>query len=467
MKEFDIVIIGAGPGGYVAASRAGNLGLKCAIIDKRAELGGTCLNVGCIPSKALLDSSEHYEYAKKSLQDHGVLVGDVKLDLKALLERKDKVVREVTSGIDYLMKKNKVEKFTGTGKLVSPHEVEITAQDGKKEIIQGKNIIIATGSVPIEIPGLPVDGQAIVTSDHAINLPQVPEHLVVIGAGVIGLELGSVWRRLGARVTVVELLPRLFGTADKQIADLALRALKQQGMEFLFEHKVLKAEKKGSKVNVTVQQPDGKETVLMGDVVLVAVGRRPFTDGLGAKEIGIEFTERGRIKVDRHNYRTNIPHIYAIGDVIDGPMLAHKAEDEGLAVAEIIAGQKGHVNYEAIPWVVYTWPEVAWVGRGEEELTAAGIAYKVGKSYFKANGRAKAMHETEGMVKILADKKTDRLLGVFILGPRASDMIAEVVLAFEFGASAEDIGRSVHAHPTLSEVIRDAAQAVGGWAVNQ
>jgi dihydrolipoamide dehydrogenase len=465
MKEFDYTVIGAGPGGYVSAIRAAQLGLKVAIVEKRKTLGGTCLNVGCIPSKALLDSSEEYHKAKHKLADHGILAKDVKLDLKTLLSRKDKVVKEVCDGVDFLMKKNKIERFLGHGKLISNTEIEITSESGT-EVIKSKNIILATGSVPINIPGFEVDGKQIVTSDHAINLPEVPKHLVIIGAGVIGLELGSVWSRLGAKVTVVELQNKLFGSADKQMSAYAQRLLETQGIVFLFEHKVTSLEKKKDKVTVKVTDPSSKPVDIDGDVVLVAVGRKPFTENLGLKEIGVELTERGRIKVDPHNFRTSVPNIYAIGDVIDGPMLAHKAEDEGIALAEIICGQKGHVSYEAIPWIVYTWPEVAWVGYGEEELLAKGIEYKVGKSMFKSNARSKAMNESEGQVKVLSDKKTDKLLGLYILGPRASDMIIEAGIAFEFGASAEDLARTVHPHPTLSEVVREAAMAVDKWSIH-
>lgn len=466
MDKFDVVVIGAGPGGYVCAVRCAQLGMKVAIIEKRATLGGTCLNLGCIPSKALLDSSEEYHKAKHKLDVHGISVGDVKIDVKKMIARKDKVVTEVTAGVDYLMKKNKITRYHGFGRFKSKTEVEIDLEGGKKETIQADKIVIASGSTPIDIPSLPIDGKVVVTSDHAISLEKVPEHMIIIGAGVIGLELGSVWSRLGAKVTIVELMPRLLGSTDKQMAALALRLLEGQGLEFKFEHKVTGIEKHGSKAKVNIENKAGEKSQLEGDIVLVSVGRRPFTDNLGAKEVGIEFTERGRIKVASNHFQTSVPNIYAIGDVIDGPMLAHKAEDEGIALAELLAGKYGHVNYNAIPWIVYTWPEVAWVGLGEEELKEKGIEYKVGKYMFKANARAKAMNEPDGQVKVLADKKTDKLLGIYIVGPRASDMIAEAAIAFEFGASAEDIARSTHAHPTLSEILREAAMDVDKWSIH-
>jgi len=467
MEKYDIIVIGAGPGGYVAAVRASQLGKKTAIIEKRKTLGGTCLNVGCIPSKTLLDSSEEYHKAKHKLGDHGITVGNVQIDIKKMMARKDKVVGEVTAGVDYLMKKNKITRYHGTGRLVSKTQVEVLSDDGKKETIEGTNIILATGSVPIEIPPLPIDGTSIITSDHAIALDKVPEHLIIVGAGVIGLELGSVWSRLGAKVTVVELMPRLLGTADKAMATMAQRMLESQGLKFLFETKVLGASKKGNKVEVQIETKDGQKSTIEGDKVLVSIGRRPNSDGLGAKELGIAFTDRGKIKAGPNHFQTNIPNIYAIGDVIDGAMLAHKAEDEGIACAELICGKPGHVNYNAIPWIVYTWPEIAWVGLGEEELQSKGIEYKIGKYMFKPNARAKAMNEAEGQVKVLADKKTDKLLGVYIVGPRASDMIAEAAIAFEFGASSEDIARSTHAHPTLSEVLREAAMdADAKWSIH-
>lgn len=466
MENFDTVIIGSGPGGYVAAVRAAQLGQKTAIIEKRETLGGTCLNVGCIPSKALLDSSEHFEKLKE-MEVHGITVKDASIDVKTMISRKDKVVSEVCNGVEYLMKKNKITRYHGFGKLKGEGLVEITMNDKSVQTLKAKNIVLATGSVPISIGGIEIDKKMIITSDEAISLKKVPKHLIIIGAGVIGLELGSVWRRLGAKVSVIELLPALFTSADKQIASLAMRTLKEQGIDFYFEHKVKKADIKGKNVIVTATNKKDENVTFEGDVLLVAVGRKPYTENLGLEEAGVKLNERGRILVDANTFETSAKGIYAIGDVIEGPMLAHKAEDEGMALAEMLAGEKGHVNYNAIPWIVYTWPEIAWVGKGEEQLKKEGIEYNVGRSLFRANGRSKAMEESTGMVKILAHKKTDKLLGVFILGPRASDMIAEIAVAFEFGASAEDIARSVHAHPTLSEVIRDAAQNVQGWAIHQ
>lgn len=464
-EQYDVLVIGSGPGGYVNAIRSAQLGLKTGIIEKRKTLGGTCLNVGCIPSKALLDSSEEYHKVLHKAQDHGIGVGKVTLDLNKLMDRKNNVVKEVTDGVDYLMKKNKITRYEGFGKLLGGGQVEVALNDGKKEVLSAKHIVLATGSVPIDIPSLPVDGKTIITSDHAIDLRAVPKKLVVIGAGVIGLELGSVWSRLGAEVTVVELLPGLLPNTDKSFGNLLQRSLEGQGFQFLFEHKVLGATASKGGAKVKIAAPDGKESELDADVVLVAVGRRPFIEGIGLDTAGVELTERKRIKTDSH-FKTNVPGIYAIGDVIDGPMLAHKAEEEGVALAELIAGQSGHVNYAAVPNVIYTWPEMAWVGKGEEELKAAGIEYKTGKSLFKPNARAKAMNEAEGQVKILADKKTDKVLGAFVFGPRASDMIAELAVAVEFGASAEDIARSFHAHPTLAEVIKEAAMAVDKWAIH-
>lgn len=468
MKEFDLVVIGGGPAGYVSAIRAAQLKMSVAIIEKRSTLGGTCLNVGCIPSKALLDSSEHYEDAIKHFGEHGIGVKDVKMDVAQMLKRKDKVVSEVTSGVDFLMKKNKIERLLGFGSLVSANEVLVTNPENKTtENLKAKKIILATGSIPIELPTVPVDGKVIITSDHAIALPKVPQHMIVIGAGVIGLELGSVWRRLGAKVSVIEFLPRLFGTADRQMSNLAQRIYEQQGMEFFFEHKVEKAEVKGKSGIVTVKNPAGETQTFEGDVILCAVGRKPYLENLGLDKVGVKLTERGRIAVDMHTYQTSVPSVYAIGDCINGPMLAHKAMEEGVACVEVMAGQAGHVNYDAIPGVVYTHPEVAWVGLGEEELKEKGIEYRVGRSFFKPNGRAKAMMEGDGQLKILSDKQTDRILGAYIVGARASELIAELTLAMEFSASAEDVARTCHAHPTLSEIIKDAAENSGGWAIHQ
>jgi dihydrolipoamide dehydrogenase len=466
-EKFNIAIIGGGPGGYVAAIRCAQLGMKVALIEKRATLGGTCLNVGCIPSKALLDSSEHYEMLSKSLPDHGITASGVKLDLKKLMARKDKVVSEVCAGVDYLINKNKIIRYHGFGSFTSNTQINIKKEDGSEELIEAEKSIIATGSVPVELPNIDINGKNIITSDHAIALNKVPEHMIIIGAGVIGLELGSVWRRLGAKVSVIEFMPGLLSSVDKQMGTMAQRIFEKQGMEFYFEHKVESVTEEKGKCTVSFKNNKDETLTLNGDIVLVSVGRRPFSDNLNAEAIGIDLNERKRIKVNPHSFQTSLSNIYAIGDITDGAMLAHRAEEEGVAVAEILAGQSGHVNYAAIPWVIYTWPEVAWVGQGEDELKQAGVKYKVGKSFFKANGRAKAMNETDGQVKVLADSKTDELLGVFVVGPRASDMIAEAAVAFEFSASAEDLARSIHAHPTLSEVIKDAAQSVGNWAIHQ
>ena len=466
-EKFNIAIIGGGPGGYVAAIRCAQLGMKVALIEKRATLGGTCLNVGCIPSKALLDSSEHYEMLSKSLPDHGITASGVKLDLKKLMARKDKVVSEVCAGVDYLINKNKIIRYHGFGSFKSNTQINIIKEDGSEELIEAEKSIIATGSVPVELPNIDINGKNIITSDHAIALNKVPEHMIIIGAGVIGLELGSVWRRLGAKVSVIEFMPGLLSSVDKQMGTMAQRIFEKQGMEFYFEHKVESVTEEKGKCTVSFKNNKDETLTLNGDIVLVSVGRRPFSDNLNAEAIGIDLNERKRIKVNPHSFQTSLSNIYAIGDITDGAMLAHRAEEEGVAVAEILAGQSGHVNYAAIPWVIYTWPEVAWVGQGEDELKQAGVKYKVGKSFFKANGRAKAMNETDGQVKVLADSKTDELLGVFVVGPRASDMIAEAAVAFEFSASAEDLARSIHAHPTLSEVIKDAAQSVGNWAIHQ
>jgi dihydrolipoamide dehydrogenase len=464
MAAFDVVVIGTGPGGYVAAIRAAQLGLKTAVVEKMPTFGGTCLNVGCIPSKALLHASERYEEARDEFAHMGIGV-DPKLDLKAMLTFKDEGVDGNVKGVEYLLKKNKVTTFRGVGRIVAAGRVAVTGEGGTEEI-EAKAIIIATGSDIIRLPGIEIDEKRVVSSTGALALPEVPKRLVVVGGGVIGLELGSVWRRLGAEVTVVEFLDRILPTEDGEISKQFERILKKQGMSFRLKTKVTGIDTSGKALKVSLAAADGgKAETIEADVVLVSVGRRPYTEGLGLKEAGVEVDEKGRVKVDGH-YRTNVPGIYAIGDVVAGPMLAHKAEDEGVAAAEIIAGQAGHVNYGAIPNVVYTFPEVASVGRTEEVLKKEGVAYKVGKFPFTANGRAKVNRTTDGFVKILADATTDRLLGVHIIGPDAGNMIAELTLGMEFGASAEDVARTTHAHPTLTEAIKEAALAVGGRAIH-
>ena len=465
-ETYDLLVIGAGPGGYVAAIRAAQLGMKVACVEKRDAMGGTCLNVGCIPSKALLESSEHFHMAREGLGVHGVKVSGVKLDLKAMLSRKDQVVGELTRGVGGLLKKNKVDVFEGAAKLASPTSVTVTParKGGKKQTLDAKQILIASGSEAMELPFAKFDEKQIVSSTGALELKKVPRHLIVIGAGVIGLELGSVWRRLGAEVTVVEMLPKLLGLLDRQITNMAQRVFTKQGFTFHLNTRVTGVEKKGGQVVVTAQK-DGEAFKLKGDVLLVAIGRRPYADGLGLGEAGVDLDPQGRILVNQ-DFRTSVPSVYAIGDVIAGPMLAHKASEEGIAVAEKLAGRVSHITYEAIPWIVYTWPEIAWVGHGEEELKEQGRKYRVGSYPFMANPRAKTMGETDGMVKILADAGTDRLLGVLVIGPRASDIIAEAALAMEFGASAEDLARSVHAHPTLSEAIKEAALGVDKRAIH-
>lgn len=460
-EQFDVIIIGSGPGGYIGAVRAAQLGLKTAIVEKESVLGGTCLNWGCIPSKALLDSSEHFDMAKHHFEEHGVFVPQVDLDLPKMMARKDKIVKDLTKGVAYLMRKNKVTVLEGMGSISGPNSVKVTAKDGSISEHQTKNIVIATGSVPNSLPSLQTDGTHIITSTEALSLPEVPKHLIVVGGGVIGLELGSVWLRLGAAVTVVEYGERICGGMDKQVTEQLKKILEKQGFQFLLSTKVKSARVGTEGVSVFLEGKNGEAMdTLLGDVVLVAAGRKAFTDGLGLEALGIEKDKAGRVEVDEHLRTKKYPNIYAIGDAIAGPMLAHKAEEEGVAVAETIAGRAGHVNYLTVPGIVYTWPEVASVGYTEEQLKEKAVEYKAGKFPFTPNGRAKAMGFTDGFVKILADKRTDKVLGVHIVGPRASDMIAEAVVAMEFGASAEDIARSFHGHPTLSEVMREAALAV-------
>lgn len=462
--QYDVVIIGAGPGGYNAAIRAGQLGLKTAIIEKREtkKLGGTCLNVGCIPSKALLHASELYEAAENTFEGLGIKTGKVALDLPQMLKQKDDAVDGLTKGVEFLMKKNKVDVYLGAGEIVAQGKVKVTGDEMVE--LETKNIIIATGSEVTPLPGVEVDEKQIVSSTGALELPSVPKHLVVIGGGVIGLELGSVWRRLGSKVTVVEFLDRILPTMDGEVSKQFQRILKKQGVEFKLSSKVTGAEKLKTKVKLSVEPAAGGETeVIDADAVLVAIGRRPYTEGLGLETVGVEKDKRGFIVTD--HFRTSAAGVWAIGDCITGPMLAHKAEDDGAACAELIAGKAGHVDYNTVPNVVYTWPEVASVGKTEEELKEAGVAYKVGKFPFMANSRAKTNHETDGFVKILADAETDKVLGAHIIGVQAGELIAEVVLSMEFGGASEDIARTCHAHPTRSEAVRQAAMGVEGWTM--
>jgi dihydrolipoamide dehydrogenase len=460
-ESFDVIVIGSGPGGYVCAIRAAQLGLKVACVEKRETLGGTCLNIGCIPSKALLQSSENFHQVSHAMQDHGIAVGEVRLDLARMQARKGEVVAANTKGVEFLFRKNKVTWLKGAAKFNGPHEIDVAGT-----AYTAKHIVIATGSESVPLKGVEVDEKSIVTSTGALELDAVPKHLVVIGAGVIGLELGSVWRRLGAEVTVIEFLDRITPGLDSEIATQFQKVLTKQGLKFKLGAKVTGAKVGNAGVTLTVEPAKGGAAEeIAADIVLLAIGRYPFTGGLGLDAAGVETDQRGRIKIDEH-FQTNVAGVYAIGDVVAGPMLAHKAEDEGVAIAERIAGQAGHVNYEAIPSVVYTWPEVAAVGKTEEELKAAGVAYKVGKFPFTANGRARAMGDTDGFVKILSDKATDRLLGAHILGPDAGTLIAELTTAIEFGASAEDVARICHAHPTLSEAVKEAALAADGRALH-
>jgi dihydrolipoamide dehydrogenase len=463
---YDVVIIGGGPGGYVAAIRAAQLGLRTACIEKRGSLGGTCLNVGCIPSKALLQSSELYAEAKHGLSEHGVKLGNVDLDLAAMLARKDKVVDGLTKGIELLFRKNKVDYLKGSGRLAGNGKVAVALAAGGETTVAAKHIVIATGSESTPLPGVEIDEQQIVTSTGALTLSKVPGRFVVIGGGYIGLEMGSVWGRLGAKVTVVEFLDRIVPGMDGELAKQFQRVLSKQGMEFRLGTKVTGAKKANGAVTLTLEPAKGgpAETI-EADAVLVAIGRRPYVEGLGLEAVGVALDERGRVKTDGH-FATSVPGIYAIGDVIAGPMLAHKAEEEGVAIAEILAGQAGHVNYDTVPGVVYTWPEVATVGKTEEELKTANVAYAVGKFPFLANSRARASGDSEGFVKLLADAKTDRLLGAHIIGPDAGTLIHECVMAMEFGGSAEDVARAFHAHPTLNEAVKEAALAVAGRPIH-
>jgi dihydrolipoamide dehydrogenase len=455
--EYDVIVIGSGPGGYVAAIRCSQLGFNTALVEKYPAMGGTCLNVGCIPSKALLDSSEHYYNAVHHFEEHGIVTGKVKADLGKMIERKTGVIKKMNDGINYLMKKNKITIHTGFGSFIDKNTIKVSSE-AKEEIIKGKNIIIATGSKPTILPFMNFDKTRIITSTEALNLTEIPKHLIVIGAGVIGAELGSVYARLGSKVSFVEFADGMIPTMDKTMGKELQKSIKKLGAEFHFNTKVSLIENLGKEVKITAQDAKGETVTLTGDYCLVAIGRRPFTDNLNLEAAGV-ILDRGKVVVDEHTLQTNVPNIYAIGDVVRGAMLAHKAEEEGVFVAEVIAGQKPHINYNLIPGVVYTWPEVAAVGQTEEELKAAGIAYKMGSFPFKALGRATASGDLDGLVKVLADKTTDEILGVHIIGARAADMIGEAVTAMEFRASAEDIARTSHAHPTYLEAMKEACLA--------
>lgn len=466
MSQFDVTVIGSGPGGYVAAIRCAQLGLKTAIIEKYPTMGGTCLNVGCIPSKALLDSSEHFENAKHNFANHGIIIDEPKADLARMIARKDEVVDQTTKGINFLMDKNKVTVFEGVGSFESSTQVKVTKNDGSSEIIDSKYIIIATGSKPSSLPFITIDKERIITSTEALNLKEIPKHLVVIGGGVIGLELGSVYKRLGSEVTVVEFMDRIIPTMDGALSKELNKVLRKQGMKFMLSTAVQAVERNGDTVKVTAKDKKGEEVVVEGDYVLVSVGRKPYTDGLSLEKAGVDLDERGRVKTNEH-LQTNVSNIYAIGDVVAGAMLAHKASEEGVLVAEQLAGQKPHINYNLIPGVVYTWPEVASVGKTEEQLKAEGVAIKVGNFPMRALGRSRASGDVDGFIKIIADEKTDEVLGVHMIGARAADMIAAAVTAMEFRASAEDIARMSHAHPTFAEAIKEAAlDATGKIAIH-
>ena len=459
MSQYDVAVIGSGPGGYVAAIRCAQLGMKTAIIEKYSTLGGTCLNVGCIPSKAMLDSSHHYEDALKHFETHGIEIsGDIKVNLKQMIARKQAVVDQTTKGIQFLMDKNKIDVFEGTGSFVDANKISIKKGRAKAMQIEARHIIIATGSKPASLPFIKLDKERIITSTEALELKEIPKHMIIIGGGVIGLELGQVYKRLGAEVTVVEFMDRIIPGMDGALSKELMKVLKKQKMKFFLSHKVKSVVRKGAKITVTADDKNGKEVSFEGDYCLVSVGRKPYTDGLNAEAAGVQLDEQGRVVVNEH-LQTSVSHIYAIGDVVRGAMLAHKAEEEGTMVAELIAGQKPHIDYNLIPGVVYTWPEVAAVGKTEEELKEAGVEYKVGQFPMRALGRSRASMDIDGFVKILADKSTDEVLGVHMIGARCADLITEAVTAMEFRASAEDIARMSHAHPTYAEAVKEAALA--------
>lgn len=456
MSQFDVTVIGSGPGGYVAAIRCAQLGFKTAIIEKYPTMGGTCLNVGCIPSKALLDSSEHFHNAAHNFADHGIIINEPKADLARMIARKNEVVDQTTKGIQFLMDKNKITVFEGVGSFESATQIKVTKNDGSTETIDSKYTIIATGSKPTALPFITLDKERIITSTEALELKEIPKHLIVIGGGVIGLELGSVYKRLGSEVTMVEFMDKIIPTMDGALSKELNKVLRKQGMKFNLSTGVQSVERNGDAVKVTAKDKKGEEVVFEGDYVLVAVGRSPYTKGLGLEKAGVDLDERGRVKTNEH-LQTNVSNIYAIGDVVAGAMLAHKASEEGTLVAELIAGQKPHINYNLIPGVVYTWPEVAAVGKTEEQLKAEGVAIKVGNFPMRALGRSRASGDVDGFIKVIADEKTDEILGVHMIGARAADLIAEAVVAMEYRASAEDISRMSHAHPTYAEAMKEAA----------
>lgn len=464
-ETYDVVIIGGGPGGYNCAIRAGQLGLKVACIESRGKLGGTCLNVGCIPSKALLHTSDLYRGAQQDFEALGIKTGNLEIDVEKMIAQKDETVEGLTKGIEFLFKKNKAEYIKGRGRIVGPGKVEVDGLDGSKQTLETKNIVIATGSEPVSLPGIEIDEERVVTNTGALSLTTVPKRLILIGAGVIGLEMGSVWSRLGAEVTVIEYLDRIMPGADSEVAKEAERTFKKQGLTFRLGQKVTGVEKMKSKLKLSMEPAKGGETeTLDADVVIVAVGRRAYTDGLGLETVGVTTDKRGVVQVTDGHFKA-AEGVWAIGDCIHGPMLAHKAEDDGVAVAELIAGKAGHVDYDLVPSVVYTNPEIAWVGKTEDQLKEAGVEYVKSKFPFMANSRARTNHETTGFVKILADKKTDRILGAHMIGPCVGEMIGELCVAMEFGAASEDIARTSHAHPTLSEAIRQAAMGIEGWTM--
>ena len=466
MKSFDVTVVGSGPGGYVAAIRCAQLGLKTALVEKYSTLGGTCLNVGCIPSKALLDSSHHYEDAVKHFETHGIEIpGEVKVNLEKMIARKDAVVSQTTGGIDFLMKKNRIEVFHGLGSFKDAENIKVAKEDGSIEEIASKNTIIATGSKPSNLPFITIDKERIITSTEALKLKEIPKHLIVIGGGVIGLELGQVYKRLGAEVTVVEYMDRIIPTMDASLSKELTKVLKKSKFKIKVSHKVKAVSRKGDEISVVADDKKGNEVEIKGDYCLVSVGRSPYTEGLNLEAAGVKLNERGQVEVNDH-LQTNVKNIYAIGDVVRGAMLAHKAEEEGTMAAEIIAGQKPHIDYNLIPGVVYTWPEVASVGQTEEQLKESGIKYKTGSFPMRALGRSRASMDIDGLIKVLADEKTDEILGVHMVGARAADMIAEAVVAMEFRASSEDVARMSHAHPTFTEAIKEACLAVDNRALH-